>query len=57
MVRVAPGRHAAAQAVRLGVSIGGGLVTLGAAATLLRLAEFAEVVDMVRGRVRKLLGT
>jgi putative peptidoglycan lipid II flippase len=56
MVRVAPGRHAAAQAVRLGVSIGGGLVTLGATATLLRLAEFAEVVDMVRGRVRKLLG-
>jgi hypothetical protein len=41
--------------VRLGTSIGGGLLTLGAMATFLRVAEYADAVGLVQARVRKLL--
>jgi putative peptidoglycan lipid II flippase len=55
MNRVAPGTGLALQIVRLGTSIGGGLLTLGAMATFLRVAEFADAVGVVQARVRKLL--
>jgi hypothetical protein len=41
--------------VRLGVSIGSALAVLGMTAKLLRIAEFDEMVGMLRVRVRKLL--
>jgi hypothetical protein len=43
------------QIVRLGTSIGGGLLILGAMATFLRVAEFADAVGLLQARVRKLL--
>jgi putative peptidoglycan lipid II flippase len=52
---LAPGTRFPAQAMRLGVSIGGALVVLAVAAKLLRLAEFDEVLAMVQTRVQKLL--
>jgi putative peptidoglycan lipid II flippase len=55
MVVLAPGTHFPAQAIRLGVSIGGALVVLALTAKLLRLAEFNEVLSVVERRVRKLL--
>jgi peptidoglycan biosynthesis protein MviN/MurJ (putative lipid II flippase) len=55
MNRVAPGTGLALQIVRLGTSIGGGLLTLGAMATFLRVAEFADAVGVVQARVRELL--
>jgi putative peptidoglycan lipid II flippase len=56
MNRVAPGMGLVPQIVRLGTSIGGGLFTLGAMAIFLRVAEFADAVGLVQGKVRKLLG-
>ena len=56
MNRVAPGMGLVPQIVRLGTSIGGGLVTLAAMAVLLRVVEFADAVGLVQARVRKLLG-
>ena len=56
MNRVAPGTGLAPQIVRLGTSIGGGLIALGAMATFLRVAEFADAIGEVQARVRKLLG-
>jgi hypothetical protein len=56
MNRVAPGTGLAPQIVRLGTSIGGGLFTLSAMATFLRVAEFADAVGVVQTKVRKLLG-
>jgi putative peptidoglycan lipid II flippase len=55
MERVLAGWHPVVQAVRLGVSIGGGLAALAAMATVLRMEEFVEVVQMVRRRVQELL--
>jgi putative peptidoglycan lipid II flippase len=55
MERVLTGEHLVVQAVRLGVSIGGGLAALAAMATVLRMEEFVEVVQMVRRRVQELL--
>ena len=56
MDRVVPGPHVTAQALRLGSSIGGGLLALATMATLLRMEEFAEAVEMVQRQVRKVLG-
>jgi putative peptidoglycan lipid II flippase len=56
MNRVAPGMELVPQIARLVTSIGGGLLTLAAMAVVLRVAEFAEAVDMLRLRVQKLLG-
>ncbi len=54
MQRALPGSHVASQIVRLVVSIGGGLVALAAAATLLAIDEFAEVVETIGRELRKL---
>ena len=56
MDRGGPALTTGGQAVRLAASIGGGLAALAAAATLLRVDEFGAAVDMIQGRVRKLLG-
>ena len=56
MEQLAPGPRLGEQTLRLAVSIGGSLGVLAAMAALLRIAELAESVDMIRGRVRKLLG-
>ena len=56
MNRVTPGMGLFAQAARLAASIGAGLITLAAMATLLRVSEFAAVVTMLQLKVRKLLG-
>ena len=55
MVRVAPGSGLAAQLLRLGASIGGGMAALAVTAKILRVDEFGDIVEMLRGRVRKLL--
>ena len=55
MDRVAPGTQLAAQAIRLAASIGGGLAALAAAAKVLGVEEFDGAVEMIQGRVRKLL--
>jgi putative peptidoglycan lipid II flippase len=55
MARVAPGSGLAAQLLRLGASIGGGIAALAATAQIVRVDEFGDVVKMIRGRVRKLL--
>jgi putative peptidoglycan lipid II flippase len=54
MQRALPGSHLASQAVRLVVSISGGLVALAAAATLLAIDEFDEVVETIGRELRKL---
>ena len=41
--------------LRLGASIGGGIAALAATAQILRVDEFGDAADMIRGRVRKLL--
>ena len=46
-----PGPRAAAQALRLAVAIGAGMLTLGAAARLLRIDEFDAAVAAVRARL------
>ena len=56
MNRVAPEWVWCHKSLRLGTSIGGGLLTLGAMATFLRVAEFADAVGLVQARVRRLLG-
>jgi putative peptidoglycan lipid II flippase len=55
MDRGGTGLSTIAQAVRLAASIGGGLAVLAASATLLRVDEFGDAVEMIQGRVRKLL--
>jgi putative peptidoglycan lipid II flippase len=52
---VVPGGAFTRQAVRLVVAIGSALAVLGMTAKLLRIAEFDEIVGMLRVRVRKLL--
>jgi putative peptidoglycan lipid II flippase len=52
---MAGGRGLAMRATALAVAIGGALVVLAVTAKLLRLAEFDEVLDAARARVRKLL--
>jgi putative peptidoglycan lipid II flippase len=56
MDRVVPGTRLMPQALRLGATIGGSLITLASAATLLRVEAFGDAVQMVGSRVRKLLG-
>ncbi len=55
MDRVAPGPRLAAQAIRLATSIGGSMAVLAAAAKVLGIEEFDGAVEMIQGRVRKLL--
>jgi putative peptidoglycan lipid II flippase len=55
MVRVAPGSALMAQLLRLGASIGGGIVALAATAKILRVDEFGRAGEIIRTRVRKLL--
>jgi putative peptidoglycan lipid II flippase len=55
MERVVPGSGLFAQVLRLGASIGGGLVALGFTAMLLRVEEFADACAVILGRVQKLL--
>ncbi len=55
MDRVAPGPRVAAQAIRLATSIGGSMAVLAAAAKVLGIEEFDGAVEMIQGRVRKLL--
>jgi hypothetical protein len=52
---LAPGRQLWAEAIRLAIAIGGGLVVLGAMAKVLRIDEFADAVATLRARVQKLL--
>jgi putative peptidoglycan lipid II flippase len=47
----APGAGTGSQLLRLTLTIGSGLVAVGAAATLLRIPEFNEVIDRVRNRL------
>jgi putative peptidoglycan lipid II flippase len=54
MQRALPGSHLASQVVRLVVSISGGLVALAAAATLLAIDEFDEVIETIGRELRKL---
>jgi putative peptidoglycan lipid II flippase len=54
-VRLAPGTQFLTQFCRLAASIAGALAALAATAKLLRVDEFDDAVEMVRGRVRKLL--
>jgi putative peptidoglycan lipid II flippase len=52
---IAPGPELWAEAIRLVVAIGGGLLALAAMAKLLRIEEFADAVTMLQTRVQKLL--
>ena len=56
MDRVAPGTRLAPQAVRLGATIGGSLAALAIMAQILGVEAFHDAVEMLRARVRKLLG-
>jgi putative peptidoglycan lipid II flippase len=55
MNRVAPGIGLFTRAARLGTSIGAGLMALAGMATMLRMAEFADGIAVLRLKVRKLL--
>lgn len=55
MERAAPGNGVTAQAIRLGVTIGGSLAALAVMATLLQVDAVGNAVEMVYSRVRKLL--
>jgi putative peptidoglycan lipid II flippase len=55
MERLTPGSGLLPQLVRLGASIGGGLVALALAAMLLKVDEFEDALAMIFGRVQKLL--
>jgi len=55
MERVWPGSGLLPQVVRLGASIGGGVVALGFTAMLLRVDEFSRAKAIIFGRVQKLL--
>jgi putative peptidoglycan lipid II flippase len=55
-VILSPGRSALMQSARLAAAVGIGLLTLAAAAKLLRIREFDEAVGAVWRRVQKLLG-
>jgi putative peptidoglycan lipid II flippase len=55
MDRVTPGPRLAAQAIRLATSIGGSLAALAAAAKVMGIEEFDGALEMMQGRVRKLL--
>jgi putative peptidoglycan lipid II flippase len=54
-VILAPGRSTLMQSVRLAGAVGVGLLTLAAAAKLLRIREFDEAIGAARRRVQKLL--
>lgn len=54
MDRAAPGASLAAQAARLGATIGGSLAALAVTANLLGIEAFDEAVEMVGARLRKL---
>jgi hypothetical protein len=56
MDRVAPGTRPTSQVIRLGAAIGGSLLTLVIMARFLGVEAFEDAVEMVRSRVRKLLG-
>lgn len=47
----APGAGTGAQLLRLTMAIGAGLIAVGLSAQLLRISEFNEVIDRVRGRL------
>jgi len=47
----APGAGTGAQLFRLTMAIGAGLIAVGVSAKLLRIAEFDEMIDRVRGRL------
>ena len=55
MNTLAPGGALTFQVVRLAASIGSSLAVLGVTAKLLRIAEFDEMVALLRVRVQKLL--
>ena len=55
MMGVARGSGLAAQLLRLGASIGGGIAALACTARLLRVDEFGDVMGLVQVRVQKLL--
>jgi putative peptidoglycan lipid II flippase len=55
MDRVVPGTRAVVEALKLGTTLVGSLVVLALMARLLGVEAFAESVEMVRSRVRKLL--
>jgi putative peptidoglycan lipid II flippase len=52
---IAPAGGTALEAARVAVAIGGGLFALAIGAKLLRISEFDEMVEELRGRVQKLL--
>jgi putative peptidoglycan lipid II flippase len=53
---IVSGQSVAAQTLRLGLAIGGGLATLAACARLLRIREFAEAIALVRSRLSRAAG-
>jgi putative peptidoglycan lipid II flippase len=55
MSTIASGPGTTAQSIRLAAAIGGGLIVLGAAAKLLRIREFDEMLAAARMRAQKLL--
>jgi hypothetical protein len=55
MERVLPGSGLVAQALRLGTSIGAGLVVLAAAASVAGVEEFSDATATGRAQVQKLL--
>jgi putative peptidoglycan lipid II flippase len=55
MERSAPGPGLAAQAIRLGVTIGVSLAALAVMARVLGVEAFGDAVEMANSRVRKLL--
>ena len=56
MDRAVPGAAMAAQAIRLGATIGGSLAALAVTANLLGVEAFGDAVEMARSRVRKVTG-
>ena len=56
MDRLAPGARLTAQAIRLGVTIGGSLAALALMANVLGVEAFGDAVGMAESRVRKWLG-
>jgi putative peptidoglycan lipid II flippase len=55
MESAVPGSGLLPQLIRLGASIGGGLMALGFTARLLRVDEFSQAAAIIIGRVQKLL--
>jgi putative peptidoglycan lipid II flippase len=52
LANILPGSGFTARTVRLGVSIGAGIIALATTARLLRIREFTDIVTMVVGRLR-----